>query len=198
MVVAVGFLFGAVLFAQVAQPIHKVFDPLQVERFVSFTQLFSKRPMEGLPPKAPDLKITTLEGDEISLGELASQNQAMVINFWATWCSPCIQEMPHFEKLHRAYQGKGLVLMGIAAQESVAEVRTFIAERRITYPIAMDDQNEWAKAFGGIKVLPTTVFLDTTGRIMKIHKGYLTERQLESTIEDLLSTSQNPNRLKES
>ena len=198
MVVAVGFLFGAVVFAQVAQPIHKVFDPLQVERFMSFTQLFSKRPIEGLSPKAPDLKITTLEGDEISLGELASQNQAMIINFWATWCGPCVQEMPHFEKLHRIYKGKGLVVMGIAAQESDAEVRTFIAERRITYTIAVDDQNKWAKAFGGIKVLPTTVFLDTNGRIRKIYKGYLTERQLESTIDDLLSTSQDPNRLKES
>jgi thiol-disulfide isomerase/thioredoxin len=198
MVVAGGFLLGAVLFAQLAQPVHKVFDPLQVERFVSFTQLFSKQPFEAARPKAPDLKVTTLEGKEVSLVELASQNQAIVINFWATWCGPCVQEMPYLEKIHRAYQGKGLVVMGIAAQESDAEVRTFIAERKITYTIAMDDQNQWAKAFGGINVLPTTVFLDSSNEIRKIHKGYLTEREFEATIDDLLSTSQNPDRLKES
>jgi len=105
MVVVGGFLIGVVLFAQVASPVHRVFDPLQIEGLLSVKQLFSAK-SQRVPTKAPDLTITTIEGKQFTLKELSGQNQLVVINFWATWCRPCIEEMPALEKMHTAYQDK--------------------------------------------------------------------------------------------
>jgi thiol-disulfide isomerase/thioredoxin len=182
MIVAGGFLVGAILFAQVAQPIHRVFDPLQLGQLVSFKQLFSEREPLPAATSLAELSITTLEGEELSLKGLASQSQLVIINFWATWCAPCIKEMPYFEKIHRKYQSKGVSVLGIAAQDNTSEVKSFVNERNATYKIALDIQNEWAKAFDGTKVLPTTVFLDSGQNVLKIHKGYLTLSELEATV----------------
>ncbi len=187
MVAAGGFLVGAILFAQLAQPIHRVFDPLQVERFVSIKQLFSERQVEGVPIKAPDLAITTIDGKQLSLKELSSQNRLVVINFWATWCRPCIQEMPDFEEMHRAYQHKRVTFLGIATQDLTPAVRKLVAELGISYEIAVDTENKIASAFGGVKVLPTTVFIDNKNTILKTHKGYLAKRELEGNLKEFLT-----------
>ena len=187
MVVAGGFFIGVILFAQLANPIHRVFDPFQVERFVSIKQLFSARALEGVPTKAPDLTITTIEGKQFRLRELSGQNQLVVVNFWASWCGPCIEEMPYFEKIHRSYQNEGVAFLGIAIKDSPSAVRKFVAQREITYKIALDDQDRIAIAFGGVKVLPTTIFIDNQNNIVKIHKGYLAQERLEENLKKLLS-----------
>jgi peroxiredoxin len=186
MVAAGGFLVGVILFAQLAQPIHRVFDPLQVGEFFSIKQLFSERQVQGVPIQAPDLAITTIDGRKILLKELSSQNELVVINFWATWCRPCTQEIPGFEKIHQAYQHKRVAFLGIATQELTPAVRDFVTKLGITYGIVADAQNKIASAFGGVKVLPTTVFIDNENRIVKIHKGYLAERELEGNLKNLL------------
>lgn len=178
-------MIGAILFAQVASPIHRVFDPLQVQRFVSVKQIF------GVPIKAPDLTITILDGKQFTLKELSSQNQLVVINFWGTWCRPCIEEMPYFEKVHRAYQNKGVAIVGIATKDSIAAVREFIAQRGITYKIALDDQDKMTAAFGGMRALPTTIFIDSRLNVLKIHRGYLAQRELDKNLKDLLPNGLN-------
>lgn len=185
MVVVGGFLLGAILFAQVAGPIHKVFDPLQVQRFVSVKQIF------GVEIKAPDLRITTLEGEQFTIKELSGQNQLLVINFWGTWCRPCIEEIPYFEKVHRAYQNKGIAIVGVATKDSLSVVRKFIAQRGITYKIALDDQDKITTAFGGMRVLPTTIFIDNQNNVVKIHKGFLAQRELDRNIKNLLPGATN-------
>jgi thiol-disulfide isomerase/thioredoxin len=186
MIVAGGFLLGAILFAQLAQPIHRIFDPLQVQEFLSFKQIPSQLQTEPVPVNISELKTTTLEGKDLSLRELASQNQLVIINFWATWCSPCLKEMPYFEKIHRDYRDKGVAVVGIAAQDAISEVKAFIAENNISYTIALDDNNNWANAFGGVKVLPTTVFLDKANKVLNFQQGYLSERELEKNLKEYL------------
>jgi peroxiredoxin len=187
MVAAGGFLVGVVLFAQLSQPIHRVFDPLQVEGFVSIKQFFSERHVKGVPMKAPDLVITTIDGKQLFLKELCSQNQLVVINFWATWCRPCIDEMPDFEEMHRAYHHKRVTFLGIATQDLTPAVRKFVAEHGITYEIAVDTQNNIASAFGGVNVLPTTLFIDSKNTILQSHKGYLAKRELEGNLKKFLT-----------
>jgi cytochrome c biogenesis protein CcmG/thiol:disulfide interchange protein DsbE len=191
MVVAGGFLIGAILFAQLVNPIHRVFDPFQVQKFVSIKQIFSARGLEGVPIKAPDVTITTLEGKQFTLKELSGQNQLVVVNFWATWCRPCIEEMPYFEKIHRAYQNKGVAILGIATKDSPSAVRKFVAQREITYKIALDDQDKITAAFGGMKVLPTTIFIDNQNNVVKIHRGYLAQRELDKNLKGLLPSGPN-------
>jgi len=185
MVVVGGFLIGVVLFAQVASPVHRVFDPLQIEGLLSVKQLFSAK-SQRVPTKAPDLTITTIEGKQFTLKELSGQNQLVVINFWATWCRPCIEEMPAFEKMHTAYQDKKIAFLGIAAQDSASRVREFVAQQKITYEIALDGQDKISNAFGGVRILPTTIFLDDKSNIVKIHRGYLAQRELEANLKNLL------------
>ena len=182
---------GLILFAQLAQPIHRVFDPLQVGEFFSIKQLFSERQAEGVPIQAPDLAITTIDGKQFTLKELSSQNQLVVVNFWATWCRPCIEEMPYFEKIHRAYQDKGVAILGIATKDSLSAVKKSVAQREITYKIALDDEKKITTAFGGMKVLPTTVFVDNQNNVVKIHRGYLAQRELDKNLKDLLPSGPN-------
>jgi thiol-disulfide isomerase/thioredoxin len=187
MVVVGGFLVGAVLFAQVASPIHRVMDPLQFESFVSLKQLFTTGGIYGVPAKAPNLAITTIEGKPLELHEVTGENRVVVLNFWATWCRPCVQEMPDLEKVHRAYRKKGVTFVGIAAQDTVWKVREFLAQHPVSYSIAVDDQNDITDVFGGVKTLPTTVFLDNDNNIVKYHKGYMDQKELEESLEKLLA-----------
>jgi thiol-disulfide isomerase/thioredoxin len=191
MVAAGGFFIGVILFAQLANPTHRMFDPFQVEKFVSIKQLFSESGSESLPGKAPHLTITTIEGKQFTLKELCRQNQLVVVNFWATWCRPCIEEMPALERIHRAYQNKGVAFLGIATKDSPSAVRKFVAQREITYKIALDDQDKITTAFGGMKVLPTTIFIDNQNNVVKIHKGYLAQRELDKNLKDLLPSGPN-------
>ena len=185
MVVVGGFLIGAILFAQVANPVHRVFDPFQIESFVSIKQVFSAKGFERVPAKAPDLTITTLEGKQFTLKELCSRNDLAVVNFWATWCRPCIEEMPDLERTHVAYRDKKVVILGIATEKSASGVKEFIAQQKIAYEIALDDQDKIASAFGGVRVLPTTIFLDSQNNIVKVHKGYMPRRELEKNVKSL-------------
>jgi peroxiredoxin len=187
MVAAGGFLVGVILFAQLAQPIHWVFDPLQVEGLFSLKQIFSEKQVKDVPIQAPDLAIKTIDGREVFLKELSSKNELVVINFWATWCRPCTEEMPIFEKIHRAYQPKKVAFLGIATQELTPAIGDFVAKLGITYPIATDAKNEISRAFGGVAVLPTTVFLDSNNSIVKIHKGYMAKKDLEDNLQKLLT-----------
>lgn len=191
MVAAGGFFIGVILFAQLANPIHRMFDPFQVEKFVSIKQLFSASGSESLPAKAPHLTITTIEGKQFTLKELCGQNQLVVVNFWATWCRPCIEEMSALERIHRAYQNKGVTFLGIATKDSPSAVRKFVAQREITYKIALDDQDKITIAFGGMKVLPTTIFIDNQNNVVKIHRGYLAQRELDKNLKDLLPSGPN-------
>ena len=186
MVVVGGFLVGAILFAQLANPVHRVFDPFQIESFVSIKQVFSSKGLEKVPAKAPDLKITTMEGAQVTLKELCAQNQLVVVNFWATWCRPCIEEMPDLEKIHLAYRDQKVAILGVAKDKSTSDVKEFLGQQKITYKMALDDQDEIAKGFGGIKVLPTTVFLDSQNNILKMHKGYMARKELEKHVKSLV------------
>lgn len=186
MVVAGGFLVGAVLFAQLAGPVHRIMDPLQFESFVSIKQLFTTGGIYGVPAKAPDLSITTIAGKPFKLHELTGQNRVVVMNFWATWCRPCVEELPDMEKVHLAYRDKGVSFVGIAAQDDAWEVKEFLAKHPVTYDIALDDQKDIADAFGGVKALPTTFFLDRENNVVKYHKGYLARKELEENLRELL------------
>jgi thiol-disulfide isomerase/thioredoxin len=187
MVVVGGFLVGAILFAQLAGPIHRVMDPLQVESFVSLKQLFTTGGIYGVPAKAPNLAITTIEGEAFTLHELAGENRVVVLNFWATWCRPCVEEMPGMERVHLAYEDKEVAFVGIAVKDTIWNVREFLAGQPVSYGIAVDDQNEIGDAFGGVKTLPTTVFLDNNSDIVKYHRGYMGQKELKESLERLLA-----------
>ncbi|HEX9106136.1 MAG TPA: TlpA disulfide reductase family protein [Longimicrobiales bacterium] len=133
---------------------------------------------------APDLHVTTLRGDTLSLAGL--RGKVVLVNFWATWCPPCRAEMPGFQKVYEARQGKGLVILGLSTDDDgPVPVAGFLVARGITYPIAMSTIPT-EHLFGGINSLPTTFLIDREGRIRYQVQGIFARPALERAVDKLL------------
>ena len=112
---------------------------------------------------APDVTLLTLSGDTLRLP--LPEAQLTLVNFWATWCGPCIEEIPELTDLYTELHPYGLEIIGISLDEEGAEVvAPFAAEMNVNYPIAFDDGTV-AEAFGGAWALPTTYLLGADGTI---------------------------------
>ena len=116
------------------------------------------------------------------------QGKLIAINFWATWCAPCREEIPIFVELQKKYQSQGLQFVGIALQQA-EEVRDFIEEYNVNYPslIGGDEVIKIASQLGNnIGAIPYTVMINTEGKIAFTHRGPLTKDEAEAVIKNFL------------
>ncbi|HSH01271.1 MAG TPA: redoxin domain-containing protein [Anaerolineae bacterium] len=134
---------------------------------------------------APTFTLDTITGQPYDLVEL--RGQPVVLNFWATWCPPCRQEMPFFQAASKKFNGQA-TLLSINQGETNAQVTEFAIGYGLTYPLLMDPTNNVNQTYR-IRSLPTTVFIDRHGRIAKIHIGIISQAVLEDEIQQLLSAS---------
>jgi peroxiredoxin len=118
---------------------------------------------------APDFALTTRDGGQVTLAEL--EGQVVMLNFWATWCGPCRQEMPHLESLYQRYSDLGFMLLGVNVEEDSSGADKFLAETPVTFPILFDPKSEVSKKYDVI-AMPSTVLIDRTGNMRFIHHGY--------------------------
>lgn len=116
---------------------------------------------------APDFTVTTLSGESITLSDL--KGRRVILDFWATWCPPCIAEIPHFVQLSNEFHPQELFLIGISS-EDVATLQSFRNEHNMNYPVASADLNP--SPYGDIQAIPTTFFLDKNGIIQQVFVGY--------------------------
>src|SRR5439155_14105578 len=124
---------------------------------------------EDLRP-VPQFSLPNLDGKNVTFKDFA--NKVVVVDFWATWCGPCREEIPHLNKLYENYRGKGLVIVGISMDTEGPEVvKEFAKKFRMEYPVVMGDENV-QQDFGGIVGLPTTFIIDRKGNIVKKYTGY--------------------------
>lgn len=129
--------------------------------------------------KQPGLQVTTLEGAQWDLA--AQRGKWVVVNYWATWCGPCIQEMPELSAL--AAMRAHISVIGLAYDEaSVEELQAFLRDRPVTYPIARIDIYEPPADFGAPRGLPTTWLIAPDGKLARKYTGPLTARMLEEDI----------------
>ena len=133
---------------------------------------------------APDFTLTTLAGDVASRESL--RGRVVLVNFWATWCPPCRVEMPGFQDVYAARKHDGFTIVGISTDVTTDRVRDFIAEREITYPIAMAS-GAVTSAFGDPRTLPTSFLIDRAGRIRYEVRGIFTETALSQAVDRLLA-----------
>jgi thiol-disulfide isomerase/thioredoxin len=129
--------------------------------------------------KIPALKVTTLDGGTFDLA--AERGKWVIVNFWATWCSPCIKEMPdiaHFVESHSDVGAIGLAFGG----EEKADVVAFLAKHPVKYPIANVPLDTPPQDFGAPKGLPTTYLIAPDGSIAKKFTGPITMQELENAI----------------
>lgn len=130
---------------------------------------------------AGDFELQSLDGSTVQLSGL--RGKVVVLNFWATWCGPCIREMPMFDEFSRAFPND-LVILGVNMQESEAKVKDFIQSVEISYPILLDSTAKVGKQFQ-VMALPDTLFIDRDGILRFHHIGILSEAQLAAYLAQL-------------
>lgn len=119
----------------------------------------------GLP--APELRATLLDGSPVSLKGL--RGKPVLVNFFATWCTPCLAELPHFDRLHQAYADRLQVLM-VNVGEAPQGVRAFVEANGFRFPVVLDSEGQLAGAFG-VYGIPWTVVIDARGTVRAIRPG---------------------------
>src|SRR6201984_3847715 len=109
---------------------------------INFKLVPTLQPMKEIAP-TPDFTLTNLEGKKVSLKDF--RGETVFLNFWATWCVPCREEMPAMEKLYQEYKDSNFVVLAINVKDRKQEAITFIKELKLTYPIALDPEAEVAQ-----------------------------------------------------
>jgi len=119
---------------------------------------------------APDFTLKSRSGENIKLSEL--RGEVVMVNFWASWCAPCRQEMPLLEELYGRYADLGFTLLGVNVEEDSSAALDLLKEIPVTFPILLDTRNDVSKLYNVI-AMPSTVILDRDGKVRYVHKGYL-------------------------
>lgn len=132
---------------------------------------------------APDVTLELFDGGTFRLAE--QRGHVVVMNFWASWCIPCRREAPRLALAARQYHDRGVVLVGIAIQDSEMGARGFLKEFGITYPNGPDPQSALANAYS-VASIPTTVVIDQQGQMRRRWLGELSAAQLTGFIDDAL------------
>ena len=109
---------------------------------------------------APDFTLPNLEGKKIALKDF--HGKLVLLNFWASWCLPCREEMPAMERLYQRYKDKGFVILGVNIKDEKKSALSFVKELKITFPIAFDPKGEVGLLYGAWG-LPTTYLIDAKG-----------------------------------
>jgi thiol-disulfide isomerase/thioredoxin len=135
------------------------------------------------PDPAPEFKLISLDAKLISLDDF--RGKVVFLNFWATWCGPCRAEVPDLVELQKEFKDR-LQIIGLDVDDDdAAEVRKYIAETGMNYPVAMAT-DDVRTAYGGIPALPTSFILDTEGRVVQKHTGLFDPALYEIEIRALL------------
>lgn len=118
---------------------------------------------------APDFTLKRLDGGNLRLQEY--RGQVVLINFWASWCGPCRQEMPLLDRLHQRYEDAAFVVLGINVEGTEAPARSLIDKIPVTFPVLID-ANQLVSAQYQLEAMPTTVLVDRDGIVRYVHRGY--------------------------
>ena len=118
---------------------------------------------------APDFTLKSRDGKNVRLSEL--RGQVVMINFWASWCGPCRQEMPHLEAIHNEYVDYGFTLLGINVDEKQELAEKLLAQIPVSFPILFDPSSSVSKQYN-VDAMPTTILIDRDGNLRHLHRAY--------------------------
>jgi peroxiredoxin len=146
-----------------------------------------KSPAAAVGRTGPDFLLETPDGGTLRFSDF--QGHPVLLNFWASWCAPCRQEMPRLVAAYDRYRDQGLIIVGVDLQEPVSKVTKFAAEFGIDFPLAIDRDGQVADAWrigGPVQGLPSSYFVDATGVIQYAPVGGLTEDLLNKGLAKIL------------
>jgi peroxiredoxin len=148
---------------------------------------------EALPPAepkvgflAPDLTLITLDGSAVNLADLRGKN--VLVNYWVTWCIPCMDELPALQRLSQDYQGQNVVILTVNGieQDELGKVQQLVADMGLTTTVMLDENESFWKTYL-VQFLPTSFFIDTQGVIRHIMLGSGTEETIRLKIDQLIA-----------
>jgi peroxiredoxin len=142
----------------------------------------------GRLQQAPEISFTTLRGQHLSMASL--RGRPVLVNFWASTCRGCLEEMPELVKLYKDFAPRGLAVIGIAmAYDPPDHVVALSKARNIPYPIALDINSKAARAFGDVGVTPTSFLIAPDGRVVHRKTGELDIHEVRQLIAGMLTAS---------
>jgi peroxiredoxin len=118
---------------------------------------------------APAFSLPARSGGTVSLADL--KGQVVMINFWASWCGPCRQEMPLLDQMHKKYESLGFKLLGVNVESDTKDAELMLAKVPVTFPILFDRENKVSQMYS-VNAMPSTVFIDRKGNVRYLHRGY--------------------------
>ena len=131
------------------------------------------------------LEAVLLNGEKVSLEKW--KGKVVMVNFWATWCPVCRSEMPGWQKFYEANRGKGYEMIALSVDDGEEEVRAFMAEKKVRFPIGWRFDKAEDDDFPTIRGTPTTFFVDRQGRVALKQVGRMSEEFLRQTVDKLLA-----------
>ena len=134
---------------------------------------------------APDFALRTLAGPNMRLQE--QRGKVVMINFWATWCGPCRQEMPHLSRLYDKYRAAGFVLLGVNVDDDARRASEMAQRLALPFPVLFDTEKTVSRLYD-LGTMPSSVLIDRDGKVRYVHAGYQAgfEDQYEKQIRELL------------
>jgi peroxiredoxin len=149
-------------------------------------------PVHGVPrhssllnKPAPAFSRTSLDHQTVDLDAL--RGQVVLLNFWATWCAPCLVEMPRFAEWHSKYRADGLAVIGVSMDDDYAPAAAVVRKLQLNYPVVMGDEHLGLQ-YGGILGLPVTYLIDRQGVIRARYQGGSHVEAIETAIRKLLNS----------
>jgi peroxiredoxin len=134
---------------------------------------------------APDFTLLQLDGQTLRLSSY--RGKVVLLDFWATWCVPCREEIPHFVELQDKYRADGFEIIGVSMDDGPGPVRSFYQEFHLNYPVAMGNA-KIGELYGGVLGLPIAFLLDRDGRVYAKHIGATKPEIIEKEVVALLQT----------
>ena len=129
----------------------------------------------ALSAPAPDFTLNTLTGTPVALKDL--RGKRVLINFWASWCPPCVRETPDLVAAYNELADSGIVFVGIGTQDDTAKLKQFADDNKVPYTIVEDPKGKVSDAYS-VLGLPTTVLVDSSGIVRKVFAGAVTKDQV--------------------
>ena len=134
---------------------------------------------------AEDFTLTTLQGEEVTLSDY--KGKIVFLNFWATWCEPCIEEMPHMQSVYEKHPDIAMLAVNLTSKDlGIDVVKQFVDDLEVTFPILLDEAHVVGKQYS-ILALPTSYIIDPEGRVFKEVVGPMDEAMMEDLISELKS-----------
>jgi thiol-disulfide isomerase/thioredoxin len=118
---------------------------------------------------ASEFSLSSLAGQPVALSQF--KGNVVLVNFWATWCGPCQQEMPLLDQMYKKYKPAGFTLLGVNVDKEAPAVKELLARKPVSFPVLLDPENSVSRAYH-VADMPSSVIIDRKGNVRYVHRGY--------------------------